>query len=71
VVCKEEALFLGVWPCGRHAGRGLWPKAVGLDVTFQTLFSEQRTVRGNLNPTVDGTYKSTYYVGVVNLRMHF
>jgi long-chain fatty acid transport protein len=71
VVCKEGARFLGVWPCGRHAGRGLWPKAVGLDVTFQTLFSEQRTVRGNLNPTVDGTYKSTYYVGAVNLRMHF
>jgi long-chain fatty acid transport protein len=42
-----------------------------MDFAFQTFFYEKRTVSGNINPTVDGTYKTTYYVGAVNLRMHF
>jgi long-chain fatty acid transport protein len=71
VVCKDGARFLGLWPCGSHDGRGFGPKAIGVDVTFQTLFYEKRTVSGNINPTVDGTYTTTYYVGAVSLRLHF
>jgi long-chain fatty acid transport protein len=60
VVCRDGGRFLGLWPCGSKDGRGFWPQAIGMDFAFQTLFYEKRTVSGNLNPTVDGTYKTTY-----------
>lgn len=71
VLCKGTAAFLGVIPCG-HAGWGaLSPSAIGLDLAYQVLLYEPRTVSGNRNPTVDGTYKTTLHVGSVNVRVTF
>ena len=47
----------------------LKPKAIGVDLSFQTALYEDRTVSGNRNPTVNGTYKTTLYNGGVSIRV--
>ena len=45
-------------------------EGIGLDVAFQEWFYESRTVSGNLNPTVDGTYHAYVHLGTVSLQIH-
>ena len=71
VLCKDNGRFLGLLQCGSTGGGRFRPKAIGLDLAFETLFYENRTVSGNINPTVNGTYKTTYYAGAINLRVNF
>jgi long-chain fatty acid transport protein len=68
-LCKGQGRFLGVVPCG--GASALWTKAIGLDVAYQEWFYESRTVTGNLNPTVDGTYHAFVHLGTVSLRFLF
>ena len=68
-LCKGPARFLGLVPCG--GASALWPKAIGLDAAFQEWFYEPRTVAGNLNPTVNGTYHAYVHVGTVSLKFMF
>jgi long-chain fatty acid transport protein len=56
---KEQRSFLG----------SLTPNAIGIDLSFQTALYEDRTVSGNRNPTVDGTYRTTLYLGSGSIRM--
>ena len=69
VLCKKSGSFLGLIPCGRmgKAERG----AIGLDVAYQAVIYESRTIAGNINPTVDGTYRTLLHVGSINLRVNF
>jgi len=76
LLCKDKGHFLGVLPCGHSGGAQFRPRAVGLDMAFQTLLYETRTVAGNQNPvaipgSVNGTYQTTWYVGSINLRVNF
>jgi long-chain fatty acid transport protein len=76
LLCKEQGRFLGLLAC---EGSGIGPvrsRAIGLDLAFQALLYETRTVAGNQNPVaipgvVNGTYQTTWYVGAVNLRVNF
>lgn len=68
-LCKGQGRLLGMLPCG--GASSLWPKATGLDVAFQEWFYEPRTVSGNLNPTVDGTYHAYVHLGTVSLKFMF
>lgn len=68
-LCKGQGRFLGLVPCG--GASSLWPKAIGLDVAFQEWFYESRTVAGNLNPTVDGTYHAYVHLGSVSVKFIF
>ena len=68
-LCKGQGRFLGMVPCG--GASALWPKAIGLDMAFQEWFYESRTVAGNLNPAVDGTYHAYVHLGTVSLKMQF
>jgi len=69
LLCKESASFLGVIPCGKmgSAGRG----AIGLDLAYQAQLYESRTIANNVNPTVDGRYRTILHVGAINLRFLF
>jgi len=69
LLCKEQGSFLGLMRCGDLGVGSLKPKAIGVDLSFQTALYEDRTVLGNRNPTVDGTYRTTLYNGSVSLRM--
>jgi len=68
-LCKGQGRFLGLVPCG--GASVLWPKAIGLDVAYQEWFYESRTVAGNLNPTVDGTYNAYVHLGAVSIKFMF
>jgi len=75
-LCKGGGRFLGVIECGNAEGGILRPKALGLDLAYQAIFYENRTVSGNLNPVaipgvVNGTYQTTFHVGMINLRVNF
>ena len=68
-LCKGQGRFLWVVPCGGSSS--LWPKAIGFDVAFQEWFYEPRTVTGNRNPTVDGTYHTYVHLGTASLKFMF
>jgi long-chain fatty acid transport protein len=76
LLCKDGGRFLGIIECGSPKGGLLGSKAIGLDVAYQALLYETRTVAGNQNPvavpgSVNGTYQTTYQVGSVNVRVNF
>jgi long-chain fatty acid transport protein len=68
-LCKGQGQFLGLMSCG--GASSLWPKAIGLDVAFQEWFYEPRTVTGNLNRTVNGTYQAYVHLGTVSAKFMF
>jgi long-chain fatty acid transport protein len=69
LLCKEEGLLLGLMRCGDLGVGSLKPKGIGVDLSFQTALYEDRTVSGNRNPTVNGTYRTTLYNGGVSIRV--
>jgi len=68
-LCKGQGQFLGLMSCG--GASSLSPKAIGLDVAFQEWFYEPRTVAGNLNHTVNGTYQAYVHLGTVSAKFMF
>lgn len=75
LLCKAPGRFFGLVACGVTEGPFFLPKAIGLDVAYQAIFYEPRTVVGNQNPfapgVADGTYQTTFHVGSINLRLNF
>jgi long-chain fatty acid transport protein len=76
LLCKGAGRFLGLLPCGEAAGLSFWAKAIGIDLAYQLIMYEPRTVSGNMHPVaipgvVNGTYQTTYHVGSLNLRVSF
>lgn len=69
-LCKEKASFFGMIPCTADRGAG-WSRAVGLDVAYAAILFEPRTITGNLNPTVNGTYHIIEHSGTITLRLAF
>jgi len=68
-LCKGTGRFLGFVPCSGESA--LWPKGIGLDLAYQEWFYESRTIVGNLNPSVDGTYHAFVHLGTFSLRYLF
>jgi long-chain fatty acid transport protein len=69
MLCKEQGSFLGLMRCGDLGVGSLKPKAIGVDLSLQAALYEDRTVLGNRNPTVDGTYRTTLYNGSGSIRV--
>jgi len=69
LLCKEQGSFLGLVRCGDLGVGSLKPKAIGVDLSLQAGLYEDRTVLGNRNPTVDGTYRTTLYNGSASIRV--
>jgi len=69
LLCQEQGSFLGLLRCGDLGFGSLLPKGIGIDLSLQAGLYEDRTVSGNRNPTVDGTYKTTLYNGSVSVRV--
>lgn len=68
-LCKGSGRFMGLIPCSGESA--LWPKGIGLDLAYQEWFYESRTVAGNQNPTVDGTYHAFVHLGTFSFRYLF
>ncbi len=69
--CKGRGKFLGLVQCGQEEGSFLKSTAMGIDLAYQAFLFEPRTVAGNVNPTVDGTYRTTTHAGSVTMRISF
>jgi long-chain fatty acid transport protein len=68
-LCRGQGKFLGVLPCSGESA--FWPKGMGVDLAYQEWFYEPRTVTGNLNPAVNGTYHAFVHLGTFSFRYLF
>jgi long-chain fatty acid transport protein len=68
--CQDGGRFLGLLSCG-GSDHPLRPKGIGVDLAYKAILYENRTISGNINPTVNGTYSTTLHVGAINLRVNF
>ena len=71
LLCKEHGNIFNLFDCGSSGLGKFRPKAVGVDLAYQVLLYEVREVGGNVNSTVNGTYKTTFHIGSVNFRINF
>ena len=71
LTCKENGSFLGLTKCGNLGAGPIKSKSIGLDLSYQAGFYENRTVAGNTNPAVNGTYQTMIHAGGVSLRVNF
>lgn len=75
-LCKGTGRLLGLIACNAAGSSPFWPKAIGVDLAYQVILYETRTISGNANPVaipgvVNGTYHTTFHVGSINLRINF
>ncbi|MDX1411572.1 MAG: long-chain fatty acid transporter, partial [Nitrospirales bacterium] len=66
LMCKDQALFLGLLKCHNSL-----TKAIGLDFTYLNQLYESRTISNNRQPVVDGTYETSLHAGGIGLRVNF
>ncbi len=70
-LCHAGGKFFGFIAC-TDTEKGFFAKSsMGLDLSYQALVFDTRTVTGSSNPTVNGTYKTTQHVGGVTFRVSF
>jgi long-chain fatty acid transport protein len=75
-LCMGGGRFLGAVPCDDSAERSFFPKAIGLDVAYQAILYEPRTVSGAVSPfatpgVMDGLYRTLFHIGAINFRLNF
>jgi long-chain fatty acid transport protein len=63
LMCKGTAKFLGFLPCTETS--------IGFDLVYKNQLYESRTIRNNINPFVNGTYKTTLHAGGIGMRFTF
>jgi long-chain fatty acid transport protein len=71
LLCKEEGSLFGIIRCGDLGIGALKPKSIGLDLSYQAVLYEDRTITGNRNPTVDGPYRTTLHAGGVSIKVAY
>jgi long-chain fatty acid transport protein len=70
-LCHAGGQFLGLISCADAAKSFLAKSSIGLDVFYQVLVFDTRTVTNSPNPTVNGTYRTTNHVGGATFRLNF
>jgi len=70
-LCKAGGSLFGSAKCGDLGIGPLKPKGIGLDLSYQASFYEQRTVSGNtgLRAQVNGLYQTTLHTGGISIRV--
>jgi long-chain fatty acid transport protein len=68
-LCRKASGLSGFWNCGKNESES-W-KSVGVDLAYLLLLFEPRTVSGNVNPSVDGTYRTITHAGGITIRISF
>lgn len=69
--CIKQAKFLGFFECESPTGGFLGTKALAIDLAFQAILWEPRTVTGSPIPGINGTYKTRTYAGSLTLQVNF
>ena len=71
VLCKDGGTFLGLMVCGGK-GNSFWmPRAIGFDLAYQDWIYEPRTITTNVNPAVNGNYRTSIHLGIVSLNLRY
>jgi long-chain fatty acid transport protein len=71
LLCRKDGSLLGVARCGDVGVGRMKPQALGLDLSYQIAFYEDRTITGNQNPTVNGTYKTAIHAGGISVHFSY
>lgn len=69
LTCKRDGRFLGVVGCGASDPGDR--RSIGVDLAFQAAFFDTRNITNNRLANVDGTYRTTLYIGSLNFRLAF
>lgn len=70
LTCHPGGKFLGFAKCGTQERSSAW-RNMGLDLAYQLILFEPRTVSGNPNPTVDGKYNTINQAITLSNRIGF
>ena len=75
-LCNENGSFFGLTKCGNLGIGRMKPKALGIDLSFQMAYYENRTIANpagtpGFNPAINGIYKTTIPAGGVTLRFNY
>ena len=68
---RPGGTFLGLKDCGRPGEATSDRRMTSLDLAYQLLLFETRTVTGSPNPAVNGTYRTTNQALVLSFRLAF
>jgi long-chain fatty acid transport protein len=71
LTCRPGGRFLGIKDCGQPDEANSLRKLIGVDLAYQLLLFEPRTVTGNPNPAVAGKYRTTNQALTLSFRLGF
>lgn len=71
VLCHGGGKLLGVIACADTEKSLFATSAIGLDLFYEALVFDTRTVSDSPNPTVNGTYRITNHAGGATFRINF
>ena len=71
LTCHPGGKFLGIKDCGQQDSENAHHENIGLDMAYQVLFLESRTVTGNPNPAVNGKYQTINQALTFSFRVGF
>ena len=71
LTCHPGGKFLAFKDCGQPDSENAHRENIGLDMAYQVLFLESRTVTGNPNPAVNGKYQTINQALTFSLRVGF
>lgn len=70
-LCHAGGKLFGLLSCGDTTKGPFSTSSLGVDFSYQALLFDARTVTGNLNPAVDGIYRTTIHAGGITFRINF
>lgn len=70
-LCHAGGKFLGLISCADGEKPLFAKSSIGLDVFYQALVFDTRTVTDSPNPTINGTYRTTNHAGGATFRVNF
>jgi len=71
LTCRLGGSFTGIKYCGRPGEVNSFRKLIGVDLAYQLVLYEPRTVTGNPNPAVNGKYRTTDHALTLSFRLGF
>jgi long-chain fatty acid transport protein len=71
LTCKRGGRFMALVGCGSSASGAADHRSIGVDLAFQAAFFDTRTIARETPANLNGTYRSTLYIGSLNIRMAF
>ena len=69
--CKDKGRFFGLVECGNAGNKPLTASSMGLDISFQAYIYDPRHITKNLQPSVEGVYRTSAFVGSINFNLGY